>query len=79
MAIYVAIRKLAETDNAVEYGFGRTEEALGRLAIDRTSGDVTLLSPAPDDAEGLLYHRAARKVWKHWREGEYPSLTCWAS
>ena len=79
MAIYVAIRKLAETEHAVEYGFGRTEEALGRLAIDRSSGDVTLLSPAPDDAEGVLYQRAARKVWKHWREGEYPSATCWAS
>jgi hypothetical protein len=63
----------------VEYGFGRTDEALGRLAIDRASGDVTPISRAPDDAEGLDYQRAARKVWKHGREGEYPTVSCWAS
>ena len=79
MAFYVMIVRLELTEASADYGFGSNETALGRLRIDRGTGDVTLLSPAPGDRDEHFFKRAAFKVRQHWARGELPEKTCWAS
>lgn len=79
MAFYIALRKLSENDVLAVYSFGVTDDKIGRIQIDKTSGQVSLIEPAPDDQSERLFSRAARKLWLHWERGEYPSATCWAS
>lgn len=79
MAIYIAIRKVSEGSACVDYTFGLSEGTGGRLRLDKVSGDVSLLEPAPGDSENAFYSRAAYKIRKHWAAGEIPDKTCWAS
>jgi len=79
MAIYVLIRKKEENDSAVKYEFGPTEERLGVLEIAKDSGEVSVLTEVPDDGEQVFSLRAHRKVIQHWRQGQFPDETCWAS
>jgi hypothetical protein len=79
MAIYIAIRKIDENANTVDYTFGLSEGADGRLRLDKVSGQVSLLQAAPGDHQNRFYGRAAHKVRKHWEDGEIPDKTCWAS
>lgn len=79
MALYVMIRKVREAEDAVEYAFGPDESRVGRLRLDKSNGQVSLLEPAPGDEREALYLRAASKVVTHWTAGELPDVTCWAS
>ena len=79
MGIYVLIRRVEFTDDSADYVFGASESALGRMRVDRHTGEVTLVTPAPDDAKVVLFSRAAFKLRKHWLKGEMPEKTCWAS
>jgi hypothetical protein len=81
MAVYIEIRKVEEsaTEAVYEYTPATGEGDAGRLVIDKRSGVVTkagadrVWDPHPDFA------RAARKIFQHHRNGEYPEHTCWAS
>jgi hypothetical protein len=79
MALYIMIRKITDNPTSAEYAFGTGEDRLGQLKIDKATGDVVLVEPAPGDDEGALYQRAMYKVKKHWATGELPDVTCWAS
>ena len=79
MALYIMIRKIADNPTSAEYAFGTGEDQLGQFKIDKTTGKVVLVEPAPDDNEGAVYHRATYKIKKHWEAGELPEVTCWAS
>ena len=79
MALYIMIRKITDNPTSAEYAFGTGEDRLGQLKIDKATGNVVLVEPAPGDDEGVLYHRATYKVKKHWAAGELPEVTCWAS
>jgi len=79
MALYIMIRKIIENATSAEYAFGTGEDRLGQLKIDKATGSVVLVEPAPSDNEGVLYHRATYKIKQHWAAGEFPEVTCWAS
>lgn len=79
MALYITIRKMSDSPTSAAYAFGSDESRLGQLKLDKATGDVVLVEPAPDDKAGALYHRAMYKIKKHWAAGELPEVTCWAS
>ena len=79
MALYIMIRKITDSPTSAEYAFGIGEGRLGQLKIDKATGDVSLVEPAPGDDKGALYHRATYKIKQHWTTGELPEVTCWAS
>ena len=79
MGLYVLIRRVELTKDSADYAFGESETALGRVRIDRHTGEVTLVTPAPDDPNSVLFVRAAFKLRQHWNKGEVPETTCWAS
>ena len=80
MALYIHIRKLREDAHSAEYAYGSDDAQPGVLRIERATGAVTLISPCVPEAEGLAYFlRAEHKLRKHWKAGELPDTTCWAS
>jgi hypothetical protein len=79
MALYIMIRKLMDHPTSAAYAFGTCEDQLGQLKIEKMTGNIMLVKPAPGDATGVLYQRAMYKIKKHWAAGELPDVTCWAS
>ena len=79
MAIYVGIRKLSANDDFAEYSFGPTEEEVGRLRINKSSGKIEILEEVEGDDFKKYSMRAARKLMLHFRENEFPDITCFAS
>ena len=79
MAIYIEIIKVAETAGQAEYSFGASAEKVGRLRLNKASGAVTVLVPLADDVGSRYTARATQKIVQHWRKGESPARTCWAS
>ena len=52
---------------------------MGRLRLDKKTGETKLIEAHPfDNGEGF-YQRAAYKIKKQWEIGELPKETCWAS
>ena len=80
MAIYVPIRKVKEDDVSVEYRFSWSMETnFGLLQVDKRTGEVRVIQALPGDEKNRAFNCAARKVFLHWKEGEFPDETCWAS
>lgn len=78
MAFYINIKKLGETESCADYSFS-DEAGEGRLRIDKQTGEVQELAGAPGDSSGRRFQRAAMKVVQHWKAGELPEATSWAS
>lgn len=79
MAFYIDIEKISETVDETIYEFSDTQAGKGQLRIDKASGNVTEVIPAPGDSQGHRFQRAAVKVLRHWKDGQFPNKTCWAS
>jgi hypothetical protein len=79
MALYIMIRKIMDHPTSAAYAFGTCEDRFGQLKIEKATGHVVLVEPAPGDDKGALYQRAMYKIKKHWAAGELPEVTCWAS
>lgn len=79
MARYIRITKTSESNESCEYAFGPTESVSGLLRIEKGTGIVTVIREVDQDSGRLYSPYAERKVWLHWRDGEYPDNTCWAS
>lgn len=79
MAIYVAIRKVASYAEFFEYSFGPTEENMGRLRINKFSGDIMIIEEVSGDLTQFNSIRAIRRLTLHFREKEFPDITCFAS
>ena len=78
MAFYIVIQKLAETSEHVEYGFGENEEQIGRILLDKKTGQTTLLENLPEYSVAIQ-NRAMRKIYVNWKDGKFPDHTTWAS
>jgi hypothetical protein len=52
--------------------------SLTKLKIDKRNGDVHTLELAEGD-NGMYAQRASWALIKHWKNGEFPEKTCWAS
>jgi hypothetical protein len=79
MAFYITINKTSETAEACTYEFSDTETGKGLLRIEKETGNVTEVMAAPGDTSGRRFERAAVKIMRHWKLGEFPDETCWAS
>jgi hypothetical protein len=56
----------------------KLKEVSGKLKIDKNNGDVHTIELAEGD-NGMHAQRACWALMKHWKLGEYPDKTCWAS
>ena len=82
MAANMAIDRVERTPTHSVYVF--TDNDLGaprsgRLRINHDSGEIETLEPMPKDTNLNREMRARRKLTVHWRSGELPDRTCWAS
>lgn len=78
MAIYILIKKSVETSTFVDYDLELTDGSLGKVRIDKESGEVTVVEVFLHEKEGL-FERAVYKLRQHLEKGDFPEVTCWAS
>jgi hypothetical protein len=79
MAFSILIKKLHETEHDAVFEFSDDSVGAGQLRLDKKSGEIKELVPAPKDATGRRFQRAALKIMQHWQRGELPLLTSWDS
>jgi hypothetical protein len=56
----------------------RSKLVRGRARISKETGEVEVIELAEGD-NGMYVQRATLALIKHWRQGEFPEKTCWAS
>lgn len=78
MAFYIKLIRTSEDAAAAEYTF-ESDGNIGRLAINKSTGEVRLVEPQPGDEKGHHFSRAAAKIRKEWKGGSLPDTTEWAS
>jgi hypothetical protein len=79
LGLQIAIQKVAEDAWSTQYSYNTLGNGHGLVRINRSTGEVGLVRPSPDDGQGLLFSRVAYKLKKHWDAGELPDYTDWAS
>jgi hypothetical protein len=79
VALYIDIRRVADSLTEAEYDYTGPDGELGRLLINKHDGQIELLQQAIGDDRGQYWNRAARKLVRHWADGDLPEHTCWAS
>ena len=79
MAFYVKITKTFEDSVSATYRFEDSAHCAGTLKFSKPDGQAALLTPMPGDEHGYHFDRAAAKLRKHWKRGELPDFTEWAS
>jgi hypothetical protein len=57
----------------------KLKRGVGQIKLDKKLGKTILIEAAACDEHGGLYTRASYKILGHWRKGELPDSTCWAS
>lgn len=78
MAFSIHIKKISEDGKFVYYAYGSTNMKFGHIKIEKANGNTFLIELAEGD-EGAQAKRAGWALMKHWKEGEYPEETHWAS
>jgi hypothetical protein len=79
MAIYVQIRRERETLGGFIYRYVAADGSIGRLELSKADGSSRPIEFASGDQAGRAYALASRKLLNHFRAGEFPEETCWAS
>lgn len=79
MAVYVAIVRISESESGAEFSFGPREPLEGKISLDKAKGIASVIKECPGDTAGFYSSRAKRKIELHWREGQVPERTSWAS
>ncbi|MBD2093874.1 hypothetical protein H6F90_01730 [Trichocoleus sp. FACHB-591] len=90
----VGIVKVLEDEESADYIFycsvwicnealkGRLkihQSNFGRARILKVSGEVEIIDPMPDDVGGRRASATASKLRQHWKLGNFPKVTTWAS
>ena len=78
MAFYIEMDKLVETDEYVDYTFGRGLD-VGIIRLDKIRETLTVLKECPLDARGSWSDRVGMKLARLFVQGEFPEKTEWAS
>lgn len=84
MAYHIEILKIDETDEVAKYEFGPTSSDYsranyGEFAIDKRTGEMTLIRMVKNDSGNKYYLRASFKILTCWRKGYLPKNEEWAS
>lgn len=79
MAIYVEIRKERESDSDCIYRYLAADGTVGRVRVSKVDGGTEPIEIAPGDQDQRRYLLVSRKLLLHFREGNFPAETCWAS
>lgn len=78
MAIYIPIRKVLEDDAFAEYSYQVSGE-VGRVRIDKKTGDFWELQKLPFKDANEYAARVVYRLRKHIQEGELPDATSWSA
>jgi hypothetical protein len=78
MAFYIEMDKVTDTDEFVEYTFGRDKE-VGLIRLNKKDQTVSVIQEYPLDSSGKWSQRAAVKLVRLWRDKSLPDKTQWAS
>ena len=62
MALCIMIRKIIDYPTSAVYTFGTCEDRCGQLKIEKATGHVVLVAPAPGDDTDALHQRAIYKI-----------------
>ena len=79
MAFYIDLDKVEHTEEYVRYKYYNRPDNVGIIELNFSTGKFKEITAAPDDPNGYMFERAAMKIVKHWKKGELPEKTCWAS
>lgn len=95
MAFYIELTKTSNEQDYVYYDYefsfvaevvrnekgklrGKSKLVKGKVRICKKTGGVEILELAEGD-NGMHAQRASWALMKHWKKGEFPDKTCWAS
>jgi hypothetical protein len=81
MGMLIHIKKKSEYNNGREflYSFSTPEGDFGEVSIDKSTGECFVVQEPEWDKESKLAIRVGIKLLQHWRKGEFPDITMWAS
>ncbi len=79
MAIYIQINKLEDLGDAVVYEFGPSEGIVGKVAIEKLSGEVVFVEIDASHRQEFYLPRVQRALSRHFQRGEFPERTCYAA
>jgi hypothetical protein len=80
MALFIEIRKIEDNDEKAVYSFYLDESGTGgKVAILKSTGECEIIERPLNDHENKLGGRVCIKLIQHWRNNEFPEVTCWAS
>ena len=79
MGLLIDIQKDNENAEEVFYSFSTPEGYFGKVAINKKTGEPRVLEEPEWDKESELADRVGIKLIQHWRKGEFPDITMWAS
>ncbi len=80
MATYVMMIKEYEDDEKVVYFFGPDKQNLGRIQINKATGDHVQLDPVPNSKSLFYLTRAVVVLTRYLEKGiEFPDKTHYAS
>lgn len=79
MGMLIDIKKTEEDNIKAFYSFSTPEGDFGKVAIDKKTGECFVIEEPEWDKESKLAVRVGIKLVQHWKKGEYPNMTMWAS
>lgn len=79
MAFYVMLVKVNEDEQGVTYNFGTDPEHLGKVYLDKHDGKIQEIEAINIENYQHIFTRAVIKLHQHWKSGNFPDHTCWAS
>ena len=77
MAFYILIDKISETESDVHYRFYDTAfpDEAGELRLNKLTETIEMIKTTRE----TFFNRAATKIARHFRDGNLPDSTYWAS
>lgn len=79
MGLLIDIKKNSENTEEAVYSFFIDSKYTGKVSIQKKSGECHILEEPEYDKESKLAMRVLRILVRHWKKGEFPDITCWAS
>lgn len=79
MAFYIKLMKLDEDEQGVTYQFGNGSENLGKIYLNKANGNLKELELEKHENYHHYLVRAEVKLHQHWKAGNFPYESCWAS